>query len=142
MEENKKALDEIYKGCCMGIEAINTLISKIDSKEFRDELDWQMREYKRIEDDINNIYGEYSKDEPKEIGGLTKTMSESMMNIKTMVDQTDSKIAEMLFQGTNMGIVEGRKILNNKKIDEEVTSLVEEFITFQESAIENIKKYL
>jgi hypothetical protein len=41
MEENKNALDELNKGCTIGIEAINNLIEKVDSKEFKKVLEKQ-----------------------------------------------------------------------------------------------------
>ena len=62
--------------------------------------------------------------------------------MKTLTDQSNSKIAELLLQGTNMGIIEGRKILNNKKMNEDVHQIAEEYVTMQESAVEVFKKYL
>ena len=41
-----------------------------------------------------------------------------------------------------MGIIEGKRILNNKKLDKEVYDLLEKFIDDQERIVEDIKKYL
>ena len=41
-----------------------------------------------------------------------------------------------------MGIIEGRKILNHKKVDKEVYNIIEEYVTMQEDSVENLKKYL
>lgn len=41
-----------------------------------------------------------------------------------------------------MGIIEGRKILNNKNINEEVHKIVEDFVNSQEKLIEDLKDYL
>lgn len=142
MEENKNALDEVNKGCTMGIEAINNFIDKIDNKNFKEELEEQLGNYQKTTDKINEIYNDYSTDTPHEISGFTKKMTDYMMNTKTMMDHTDSKIAEILLQGTNMGIIEGRRIINNKKLDKKVKSIMEEFINDQEHSVENIKKYL
>ena len=35
--------------------------------------------------------------------------------MKLMKDNSDSKIAELLMQGTNMGIIEGKKLLKQLK---------------------------
>lgn len=52
-----------------------------------------------------------------------------MLNIKTLTDNSVSKLAEILLQGTNMRIIEGRKLLNHKdNMDENVKKLVEEFV--------------
>lgn len=142
MEENKNALDELNKGCSMGIEAINNLIDKVDNQKFKKLLAKQLELYNEIEVKIDEIYGDYSKKEPHEIGTFAKAMANYMSNIKTMKDHTDSKIAEMLLQGTNMGIIEGRRILNNKKTDKKVKELLNDFVNEQEKIVEELKKYL
>lgn len=142
MEENKNALDEINKGCTIGIEAINNLIEKVDNKEFKKLLERQLEEYDKIEDKIHDLYKDYSEKNPHEIGPFTKVMTDYMTNMKTMMDHTDSKIAEILLQGTNMGIIEGKRIINNKKLDKKVLDLVEEFVNMQEKIVEDLKEFL
>ena len=41
-----------------------------------------------------------------------------------------------------MGIIEGRKILNNKKIDKEVSNIINNYVTMQEKSVEILKNYL
>jgi hypothetical protein len=142
MEENKNALDEINKGCTMGIEAINNLLDKVNSQEFKTVLEDQLKNYDKIEDKIQKVYTKYNNKEPHEIGGVAKTMANTMMDMKTMMDPTDSKIAELLMQGTNMGIIEGRKILNNKNIKDDIRLLIQEFVSMQEKDVEDIKQFL
>lgn len=62
--------------------------------------------------------------------------------MKTIKDHSNSKIAEILVQGTNMGIIEGRKILNNKNIAKDVHDIIEDFVNSQEKLIEDLKEYL
>lgn len=64
------------------------------------------------------------------------------IEMKTLTDKSDSKIAELLLKGTNMGIIEGRKMLNHKEISEEVHDLIQKFVTMQENSVETLKKYL
>ena len=66
----------------------------------------------------------------------------SNVQMETMNDKSNSNIAEMLIQGTNMGIIEGRKILNNKKLEKNVTKIIEEFVVMQEKCVEILKEYL
>lgn len=142
MEENKNALDEVNKGCTIAIKAINNLIDKVDNKDFRSILKKQLKQYDQIEDKIHDIYKKYSEKDSHEIGTLAKAMTDYKTNMEMMMNHTDSKIAEMLLQGTNMGIIEGKRILNNKKLDKEVYQLVEDFINNQETIVEDLKKYL
>ena len=64
------------------------------------------------------------------------------IEMKTFNDKSNSKIAELLVKGTNMGIIEGRRILNNKDIDKEVEKIVDEFVRMQEDSLEILKEYL
>ena len=64
------------------------------------------------------------------------------IEMKTLFDKSTSKIAELLLQGTNMGIIEGRKLLNNNDTTEEIHSLVQEYVDMQEDAVEKLKTFL
>ena len=66
-------------------------------------------------------------DEPTETNAFNKVMTAMMTEMKLMTDHSDSKIAELLLQGTNMGIIEGRKLLNNKEnIDKEQNEVADD----------------
>lgn len=143
MKENINALDEINKGATMGMDAIHFIIDKIDSSEFKDVVDKQYNDYKKISETINEIYNKYnSEDEPHETGVVNKVMTWYGVEMKTLMDKSDSKIAELLLQGTNMGIIEGRRILNNKKIDDEVKDIMSKYVTMQEECVDKLKDYL
>ena len=62
------------------------------------------------------------------------------VDIKTIMDDTDSKIAELLIKGTNMGIIEGKRIYNNKKMDDKVLKIVDTYINMQECIVEDLKE--
>lgn len=143
MKENINALDEINKGACMGMDAINDIIDKVDDIKFKKLLEKQYKFYKGVKDSINNIYNKYnSEDTPHETSVMNKVMTWSGINMKTMTDHSTSKIAELLLQGTNMGIIEGRKILNRKEINNEVNDIISEFVEKQEKYVENLKSFL
>lgn len=143
MKENINALDEINKGTTMGMEAIEQIKDKISSERFRKVIDKQYEDYKRIYEKISEIYKEYNdKKEPHEIGAITKVMTWYDLNVKMMMDNSDSKLAEVLLKGTNMGIIEGKKIYNNKKLDENVVKIVDEYINMQEQIVEDLKEFL
>lgn len=141
-KESVNVLDELNKGACMGIDAINFIFGKIDSKELKKVLNKQCDEYKMITDKISNLYPEYSKKEPHETSAMNKVMTWYGIEVKTMMDKSDSKAVELLLQGTNMGIIEGRRLLNHKDTDPEVENLIEEYITMQEKAYDTLKEYL
>lgn len=46
-------------------------------------------------------------------------------------------------QGTNMGIIEGRRILNaHDDLDTDVKKLINDFVNYQEHSVEKLKKFL
>ena len=140
---NKDVLDELNKGCAMGMDAIRDILEKVEDKKFKKVLEDEFDKYKKIHQRIEEKYEDYSREEPTETSVINKAMTAMMTEMKLMTDHSDSKIAELLLQGTNMGIIEGRKLLNNKKeLDGEVESILKEYIEMQERSVEIYKEYL
>ena len=135
-------LDELNKGACMGKDAIHFILDKVENEALKEELNNQYKKYNEISDKINNIYHKYNDDKPHETTAMNKAMTWSGIEMKTMTDHTTSKIAELLLQGTNMGIIEGRRLLNHKTTNDEVHSLVQEYVDMQEQAVEKLKAFL
>ena len=141
-EKEIDVLDELNKGACMGMDAIKFVLDKVEDEEFHKLLERQYDGYKRISEKICELYPEYSRDEPHETTAMNKVMTWYGIEMKTMFDKSNSKIAELLLQGTNMGIIEGRRLLNHKGTDEQVEKLVSDYVKNQEEAVEQLKDYL
>ena len=63
--------------------------------------------------------------------------------MRTMNDDTTSKLSELLMQGTNMGIIEGRRLINqNPDVVKDVKDILNDFVVMQEDSVETLKKYL
>ena len=135
-------LDELNKGCCMGIDAIHFIMDKVEEDKLKQELLRQYSEYQKIHNKICDLYPEYSRDEPHETNAMNKAMTWYGIEMKTLMDKSSSKIAELLLQGTNMGIIEGRRLLNHKNTNKDVQSLVQEYVDMQEEAMEKLKSFL
>lgn len=142
MEEEINVLDELNKGACMGVDAIHYIMDKVKDEGLKKELDRQYREYKEMLEKIEKVYPDYSKKEPHETNAMNKAMTWWGIEMKTITDDSTSKLAELLMQGTNMGIIEGRRLLNQKATDEEVNKLVSEYVAMQEKAVERLKEFL
>lgn len=136
-------LDELNKGACMGKDAIHFILEKVSDDALKEELTKQYDKYKEISDKICELYPEYSYGEPHETNAMNKFMTWSGVEMKTMMDDSTSKIAELLLQGTNMGIIEGRKLLNqNPNVDQEVKQVLNTFVEMQENNVEKLKTFL
>lgn len=142
MQENKNALDELNKGATMGMDSLKFIIEKVEDKDFKRVLSKQYDAYSKISKKVNKIYEDYADKTPHETSTMEKVMVWSDIQMKTINDKSTSKIAEMLLQGTNMGIIEGRKMLNNKVLDKKVNDLIKEFVGMQEEYVEVLKSFL
>ena len=99
-------------------------------------------EVNKIKKEIEEIYPEYNDGKPHETSALNKARKWNGKKMKTLTDDTTSKLAELLLQGINMGIIEGRRILNKKEIDNKVNEIVSDYVSMQEMSMEVLKKYL
>ncbi len=141
-KENINALDEIHKGACMGMDAVHFTLDKVEDDELKKVLEKMYNDYESLAKHVEEIYPDYNDGQPHETSMMTKAMTWSGIEMKTLTDTSNSKIAELLLQGVNMGIIEGRKILNKKNIDEKVNAIISKYVTMQETSVEVLKSYL
>ena len=142
MNCNRYILNELNKGIKMGMDSISNVSEKVQDDRFKKDLKYQYDEYNKISNEVNNSLRDYD-DFPKELNPMQKAMGWMGVEMNTLADKSNSKIAEMMIQGTNMGIIEGVKLLNqNPEADIEVKNVLNKFVKFQENTVEQLKKYL
>ena len=140
---NVKVLNEVNKGTTMGMDAISYVASKVGDPKFQEVLDVEYGKYKKIYNQVDEIYSQYSDSQPQETNAMNKMMTWYGIQMNTMTDKSNSKISELLLQGTNMGIIEGRRLLNNNpSVNPEVKKILKNFVVMQEDSVETLKKYL
>lgn len=141
--QNLNILDEVNKGATMGMDAISYVSEKVVDNDFKEVLNTEYNKYKDISNRVNNLYDNFSNKEPHETNAMNKMMTWYGIQIKTMTDDSTSKLSELLMQGTNMGIIEGRRLLNqNQNIESDVKNILNDFVVMQEDSVETLKKYL
>lgn len=141
--QNLNILDEVNKGATMGMDAISYVSEKVVDNDFKNVLDTEYNKYKDISNRVNNLYDNYSNKEPHETNAINKMMTWYGIQMKTMTDDSTSKLSDLLIQGTNMGIIEGRRLLNqNQNIEPDVKNILNDFVVMQEDSVETLKKYL
>lgn len=141
--QNLNILDEVNKGATMGMDAISYVSEKVKDGDFKNVLNVEYDKYQDISNRVNELYSNYSSKEPHETNAINKMMTWYGIQMKTMTDDTTSKLSELLMQGTNMGIIEGRRLLNqHHQIEPDVEHILNDFVTMQEDSVETLKKYL
>lgn len=142
MDNSKYILNEIGKGLQMGLDSISNITEKVDDQELKDDLLNQYAEYSSLLKRTNEEISHYS-DVPEQLNPMQKAMGWVSIEMNTLADKSNSKIAEMMLKGTNMGIIEGVKLWNNNPdTTHEIKSILKDFIAFQEHTVEKLKKYL
>ena len=151
MKENKnkskkksetQVLDEITKGIKMGMDSISSVAEKIDDDKFKNALLDQYNGYNELLNRVDNKVQEFGNF-PKDIPPMQKTMAHMEVKMNTAVDDSVSHIAEMMLQGTNMGIIKGIKLLHEgNDISNETHDILCDFVDYQENCVEALKKYL
>ena len=142
--QNLNILDEVNKGATMGMNAISFVSDKVSQDDnFKQVLDTEYNKYRDISRRVHQLYNNYSDKQPHETNTMNKMMTWYGIQMRTMMDDTTSKLSELLMQGTNMGIIEGRRLINeNANAADDVKGILHDFVVMQEDSVETLKKYL
>ena len=142
MEQPQYILNQVNQGIKMGMDSISNVSEKVQDSKLKDELLFQYDKYNEILNEVNDELTNYD-DFPKELNPMQKAMGWMGVEMNTLTDKSNSKIAELMIQGTNMGIIEGVKLLNhNPDTEQHIKDILNKFIDFQQNNVEQLKKYL
>ena len=137
--DDVKALNELYKIVTMGIIGIDEVKGHIEDKALAKTMSDAKKKYMVNKMDITNMLKELGE-EPTEINMIIKMFNEIYTGIE-LIKCDDTKIAKMLTEGTNKGIIKVEEILNSET-DKKVTELAEELLELLEFQIKSWKSYL
>ena len=144
MSENQSAdlLEEVYKATQMGLEATRLVTPKIQDEGLRKEVRRQESCYQKIVTEAEDLLSSRGK-HPEANETMKKAMLWGSVQLNTLMDSSTEHIAEMMINGTTMGIVDMTKKLNDLgNADSEARKLAKEFIGNEEKHIEELKKHL
>ena len=141
---NLNVLDEVNKGATMGMDAISIISEKTHDADLKQTLKVEYNKYQKISERVNELYAQYTTEKkPHETSKMQKMMTWYGVQMRTITDDTPSKLSELLMQGTNMGIIEGRRLINNNnRIDDNIKNILHDFVTMQEDSVETLKRFL
>lgn len=142
MDKNVEVLKEVCKGVKMGMDAISYVSDKVKEPNLKDSLTHEYSMYNNILTKVDDAFANYNE-EPNDYKLTNKAMLWYGIQMNTITDTSNSKIAELLIQGTNMGIIEGQKLINNNHdLDRDVNNLLTDFVKFQQESVERLKQHL
>ena len=94
--QNLNILDEVNKGATMGMNAISYVSEKVTDSKFKNVLDIEYNKYKNISNRVTDLYANYSSKEPHETNAMAKMMTWYGIQMKTMNNDSTSKLSELL----------------------------------------------
>lgn len=143
MNANNELLNFIYQNSEMGVTTLKELMDICKDEEFKKVLAAHHSMYEDINKKAISLIKSQSK-EPKEINALSTATTYIMIKVNTLMDKSPSHMAEMMMQGSTMGIIDMRKRLNEYEgeVEENLLSLAKELLNNEEKNVEELKKYL
>lgn len=139
---NVKAINDVYKNAHIALQSISDLIPMVDDEDIKTELSDQYEGYEKIIGKISTFMAE-NKIEPQDINPLKKAMLWSSIKMKTLFNNSKNQVAEMMINGTVMGINELTAMKNeSSNLDQGVLELLKELLALEEEYEQRLKKYL
>ena len=142
MLNETQLLNHIYQTAEMGRDGIQSVLKFADEPKLRSALTAQMEEYWNLQESAGELLRRRHR-EPEGIGTMAKMGSEMLSTVKTMTDHSATKIAEMMIQGSTMGVTKSLRTIRDCDLkDEQVRDLADKLLKTEQSNIEEMKQFL
>ena len=143
IKKTEEALAEIYRNAQLALVSISDILPAVEDETIKNELHSQHEEYERFSAKAAVLARDMGL-ELKEPNPMKKAMMWGSIKMNTLTDNSRSHIAEMMVQGTVMGITALRATAGDVPTDgnQEIISLLHEMIHKEEQFEKTWKNYL
>ena len=143
MKKTEEALAEIYRNAHLALESIADITPQVDDHEIKEELSRQHEIYEQFAARAAVIARDMGL-ELKEPNVMKKVMMWGSIKMSTLADNSRAHIADMMVQGTVMGITSLRTTASELPIDgnDKIIALLNEMIQAEEDMEKKWKEYL
>ena len=134
LKKSEEILAEVHRNCQLALESITDILPEAEDTAIREEL---LREHEEYEKMCSRaaILAKDKNIELKNPGPIKKAMMWSSIKMSTMTDNSRAHIAEMMAQGTVMGITAIKSSLadmSDEQEDEDIRKLTEDVLAMEE----------
>ena len=141
-QDTIKLLREGDAGIKMGVSSIEEMLSYVSSPELKKILTDSREEHGRIDRDLQKLLDKYH-DDGKNPNPIAKGMSWMKTNIKLVMDESDSTIADLITDGCNMGVKSLSRYLNEYAAADEISKdICKKLIKIEEQLSVGMRDYL
>ena len=141
-DRNTEFLTKIYQNARMGCESITYVSEKSNDEQLKQSLLKQHEQYNGVAVDATKLLNE-NGEPAKEKNPVSRAMLWSGVQMNTLADKTSDHIAEMMIQGSMMGVIDmSRNLKRYNDTDGRIISLGEKLIEVEEKNIQRMKGFL
>lgn len=142
MNGNAELLNYIFQNAQMGTKTIEKLLDIVEEGDFKNQLESQYNEYAEIQKIAEEMLNKNNYDE-KGISAFETIRAYLMIDIQTLMDKSESNIAEMMIIGSNMGVIDAIKNLKKyKNTESDIVNLLKRLLLFEDNNIKVLREYL
>ena len=142
-KKTEEALAEIYRNAQLALQSISNILPETEDIAVKNELHAQHEEYERFSAKAATLAKDMDL-ELKEPNPMKKAMMWGSIKMNTLTNNSRSHIAEMMVQGTVMGITSLRTTAGELPVDgnDAIIALLDEMIKAEEQFEKKWKEYL
>ena len=141
-QDTIKLLRECDAGVKMGISSIKDVLDNVYDEDLEKILTDCKNEHEKLDKEIGKLLEKYH-DDGKEPAAVAKGMSWMKTNVKLVMNESDSTIADLMTDGCNMGVKSLNKYLNQYKGADEVSKdICKKLINLEEKLAVDMRGFL
>lgn len=142
MINENQLLNHIYQTAEMGREGIQSVLKYTEEPKLASALNSQYTEYEKLQNAAGALL-QARGERPQGLGPVAKASSEVMSTMKAMTDHSAANIAEMMIQGSTMGVTKSMRTIRECDVKEgEVRRLADKLLKTEQANIEEMKRFL
>ncbi len=141
MKDDCALLNHIRQTTEMGVSGIDSVMDYAEGT-FRQALEQQRAEYAEMHHKADELLKQRNG-QSEDIGAFAKWSSELSSGLKTMMDSSQSNLANMMIQGNTMGVTKSLQTIRDYQGDDHaVMKLAHKLLDTEQANIEQMKQYL
>ena len=141
-ENEAELLNECMKAVLLGMQSLD-VVEKVAVGELHAYVKQQMGEYAALSERLSTRMKQLDVD-PEIYGSFKQKCQKKMVKLSIFGDKSNSNIAEKLIKGTNMGITDLTRCLNENAISvsDDTAHIAGDILAFFSGSVEALKKFL
>ncbi len=135
-------LNCIYKNSRMASDSIKQVSEKCNEGEFRSYINRQQEHYEAVCKELKSEL-ESSGAEVEEVPTVETAMAHMGIGMKTFADSSVNNMAKLMYNGTNMGIIDIAETVNHShNATDETLKKAERLLSREEQYADGLKRFL